>query len=212
MSRFLSSIVWYIYNFHVCARFYLSPSGFKTKSIALCWNLHTLRWHMWTCSRPQQFWGKSTVWDEKWESNVGRKGWESWEITGEMGMSSLLLRCLRREPSAGEIVPQIRSEARLQRKGLQLRNRSKTNRGQSSCLEPALPPTQENTRAKEKKRNGHRDTKKANLHPNKKYIRTCTLWIWGWSRAMFGSGVCVVTLILVHWLGCPVKGPRSLLP
>lgn len=33
-------------------------------------------------------------------------------------MSSLLLRCLRREPSAGEIVPQIKSEARLQCRGL----------------------------------------------------------------------------------------------
>lgn len=33
-------------------------------------------------------------------------------------MSSLLLRCLRREPSAGEIVPQIKSEARLQWRGL----------------------------------------------------------------------------------------------
>lgn len=47
-------------------------------------------------------------------------------ITGEMGMSSLLLQCLRREPSAGEIVPQIRSEARLQWRGLRLRNRSNT--------------------------------------------------------------------------------------
>lgn len=56
-------------------------------------------------------------------------------IIGEMGMSSLLLRCLRREPSAGEIVPQIRSEAKLQCRGLCLRNRSNTNRGQSSCLE-----------------------------------------------------------------------------
>lgn len=70
-------------------------------------------------------------------------------ITGEMGMSSLLLRCLRREPSAGEIVPQIRSEARLQWRGLRLRNRSNTNRGQSSCLERGLPSTQEDTLATE---------------------------------------------------------------
>lgn len=64
-------------------------------------------------------------------------------ITGEMGMSSLLLLCLRREPSAGEIVPQIRSEAKLQWRGLRRRNRSNTNRGQSSCLERAVPPTLE---------------------------------------------------------------------
>lgn len=73
-------------------------------------------------------------------------------ITGEIGMSSLLLQCLRREPSAGEIVPQIRSEARLQWRGLRPRNRSNTNRGQSSCLERALPPTQEDSLAKEKKK------------------------------------------------------------
>lgn len=70
---------------------------------------------------------------------------DNWGIRGEIGMSSLLLQCLRREPSAGEIVPQIRSEAGLQWRGLRLRNRSNTNRGQSSCLERALPPTQEDT-------------------------------------------------------------------
>lgn len=88
-------------------------------------------------------------------------------ITGEMGMSSLLLRCLRREPSAGEIVPQIRSEARLQRRGLRLRNRSNTNRGQSSCLERALPPTQEGTLAGEKKCN---NKKKKYRHREIQYI------------------------------------------
>lgn len=72
-------------------------------------------------------------------------------ITGEIRMSSLLLQCLRREPSAGEIVPQIRSEARLQCRGLQLWNSSHTNRGQSSWLNWALPPTKEDTLAKEKK-------------------------------------------------------------
>lgn len=66
-------------------------------------------------------------------------------------MSSLLLRCLRREPSAGEIVPQIKSEARLQWRGLRLRNRSNTNRGQSSRPERALPPTQEDTLAEDDK-------------------------------------------------------------
>lgn len=39
-------------------------------------------------------------------------------VTGPIWMSSLLLQCLRREPSAGEIVPQIKSEARLQWRGL----------------------------------------------------------------------------------------------
>lgn len=39
-------------------------------------------------------------------------------VTGTIWMSSLLLQCLRREPSAGEIVPQIKSEARLQWRGL----------------------------------------------------------------------------------------------
>lgn len=51
----------------------------------------------------------------------GGKDWRNGEIrgiTGAIRMSSLLSRCLRREPSAGEIVPQIKSEARLQWRGL----------------------------------------------------------------------------------------------
>lgn len=70
-------------------------------------------------------------------------------ITGEIGMSSLLFLCLRREPSAGEIVAQIRSEARLRWRGLRWRNRSSTNRGQSSCLGRALPPTRGKTRKRQ---------------------------------------------------------------
>lgn len=87
-----------------------------------------------------------------WEKEM-REPRGSRTITGAIRMSSLLLRCLRREPSAGEIVPQIRSEARLQCRGLQLRNRSNTNRGQSKCLTRALPPTQQDTTAKGKKSN-----------------------------------------------------------
>lgn len=46
------------------------------------------------------------------------KGPRERAVTGPIWMSSLLLQCLRREPSAGEIVPQIKSEARLQWRGL----------------------------------------------------------------------------------------------
>lgn len=63
-------------------------------------------------------------------------------------MSSLFLRCFRREPSAGEIVPQIRSEAKLQSSGLRQRNRSSTNRGQSNCLSGALSSTEEGSQGR----------------------------------------------------------------
>lgn len=62
-------------------------------------------------------------------------------ITGEIGMSSLLFLCLRREPSAGEIVAQIRSEVRLRWRGLRWRNRSSLGR--------ALPPTRGKTRKRQ---------------------------------------------------------------
>lgn len=53
---------------------------------------------------------------EKGPRELGRDGGVG--VTGPIWMRSLLLQCLRREPSAGEIVPQIKSEARLQWRGL----------------------------------------------------------------------------------------------